>query len=63
MIIELSYMTLIVKNFVTLKYLISIHLFASKLTQSIFLFLFHVISVIIHSKNGPASDVPPSIGL
>jgi hypothetical protein len=63
MLIELAYMGLITKNFVTLKYLISIHLFASKLTQSIFLFLFHIISMIILTKNGPASDVPPSVGL
>jgi hypothetical protein len=48
MVIELSYMILIIKNFIILKYLISVHLFASKVTQSAFLFFFHVVSLLIH---------------
>ena len=45
--LEVTYMGLIVKNFVKLKYLISMHMFISKVTQSFFLILFHIISLIM----------------
>ena len=57
LMIELLYMVLIAINFLKLKHLISIHLFLSKISQSMFLTLFHCISLIIFFKNGPNSVI------
>jgi hypothetical protein len=59
-IVELVYIGLIVKNFIVLKYLISAHLFISKLTQAVFLLVFHIISLLIFFQHGPNSQTPPS---
>lgn len=61
--IEFGYMFLIVKNFIILKYLVSVHLFISKVTQAMFLFFFHMVSLLIFFQNGPESSEPPSVSL
>ena len=55
--VELAYMLLITNNFFKLKYLVSLHLFIGKVTQSFFLLIFHLISLIIYFKHGPNSVV------
>lgn len=57
LLVELGYIVLITRNFLKLKYLISIHLFVSKFTQSLFLLIFHMISFIIYLKYGLNSIV------
>ena len=61
--LEGSYIALIIKNFVVLKYLISVHLFIAKVVQSAFLLFFHLISMIMFFNNGPTSIYEPSTGL
>lgn len=63
MFIEISYLVLIIVNFSFVKYLISIHLFLSKVIQSIFLVLFHIITLIIFLNSGPGSIITPSKSL
>jgi hypothetical protein len=60
--VETSYITLIVKNFILLRYLVSIHMFFSKLSQSLFLLFFHVITLLVILKNGPNSNKTPTKG-
>jgi hypothetical protein len=60
MLVEVAYISLIVKNFLVLKYLISSHLFISKLTQAVFLLIFHCLTLQIYLKNGQNSPIPPS---
>jgi hypothetical protein len=57
MVVELTYILLISSNFFKLKYLISIHLFLGKVTQSFFLLVFHSVSLVIYFKHGPNSVV------
>ena len=50
--IELGYLGLIIRNFLKLRYLVSLHMFISKVTQSLFLILFHIVTLIIITKYG-----------
>lgn len=61
--LEGSYIALIIKNFIILKYLISVHLFIAKVVQSVFLLFFHLISMVMFFQNGPTSLVQPSTSL
>jgi hypothetical protein len=60
MITEISYSLLIFRNFIALRYFTSIHLFISKLSQSMFLLMFHAISMSFLIQNGPNSQKAPS---
>ena len=62
-LLESAYIILIIKNFLILKYLVSIHLFIAKVVQSFFMLIFHFISLIMFLSNGPTSKVQPSAGL
>ena len=62
-VVELSYLVLILINFFRLKYLVSLHLFLGKIIQSIFLLIFHAMSMVIYFTNGPKSVVKPSYKL
>jgi hypothetical protein len=59
-LIESCYIFLIVKNFILLRYLVSIHMFFSKMSQSLFLLFFHVITFMVILKNGPNSNKTPT---
>jgi hypothetical protein len=59
--LEVAYLSLIVRNFLKLRYLISIHLFVSKATQSFFLIVFHLISLSILMKTG--IKMSPGVGI
>ena len=61
MLVELGYISLIANNFFKLKYLVSLHLFLGKITQSFFLLIFHTVSLIIYFKYGPKSVVQPAV--
>lgn len=61
--LEGSYIALIIKNFIILKYLISTHLFIAKVIQSSFLLFFHLISMVMFFQNGPTSLIQPSMSL
>lgn len=56
-LLESVYIVLIVKNFLILKYLVSVHLFVAKVVQSFFMLIFHLISLIMFITNGPTSAV------
>ena len=62
-LLESVYIFLIVKNFLVLRYLVSIHLFIAKVVQSFFMLIFHLISLIMFMSNGPTSPVQPSSSL
>lgn len=62
-LLESSYILVIVKNFLAVKHLVSAHFFLGKLVQSIFLLLFHFISLLIFFQNGPTSKKQPSKSL
>lgn len=59
-LLESSYIFVIVKNFIAVKHLISVHLFVGKLVQSCFLLFFHFISLMIYVNIGPSSATQPS---
>lgn len=60
--VEVSYSVLILKNFILLRYLLSLHMFLSKIVQSLILLTFHVITFMILMRNGPNSIKSPSKG-
>jgi hypothetical protein len=61
LLLEVAYLSLIVRNFLKLRYLISIHLFISKATQSFFLIVFHLISLSILANSGV--KLSPGVGI
>lgn len=62
-LLESAYIVIIVKNFMILKYLVSIHLFIAKVVQSLFMLIFHFISFAMFLSICPAGKEQPKQSL